>query len=258
MEPVLHDINNKICTITINRPDQFNALNIETLVAINDKLDFILNDTNVRVVIITGSGTKSFVAGADISEMSKMNKDQAKQFSKLGQNLTVKIENFKIPIISAINGYALGGGCELALACHIRYASNNAIFGQPEVGLGLIAGWGGTQRLPLIVGKGIALEILLSANSINSKLAKQIGLVNHVFSEDELLMEVKRKANKIVENAPLAISSTIKSVNNLYDKIIREGLELEAEEFSNLFEKYDTKEGIAAFIEKRKPIFKGK
>ena len=148
MELILKKLENGICTFTINRPDQYNALNKDVLTELDSKLDSIIEDTDCRVIIITGSGDKAFIAGADIQEMLKMNENQAQEFSKIGQDLTIKMEECKIPIIAAVNGFALGGGCEFAMACHIRYATENAVFGQPEVSLGLIAGWGGTQRLP--------------------------------------------------------------------------------------------------------------
>ena len=166
MNLVLSKFKNKVCTLTINRPEQYNALDIDVLKELDAQFDAISNQKDCRVVILTGMGDKAFIAGADIKAMSRMDINAARKFSKFGQDLTVKIEEFEIPVIAAVNGYALGGGCEFAMACHIRYASDNAVFGQPEVGLGLIAGFGGTQRLSGLVGKGRALEILLSGNSI--------------------------------------------------------------------------------------------
>ena len=187
MDLILKKIENDICTLTINRPEQYNALNIEVLKELDSILNWILEETTVRVVIITGNGEKAFIAGADIHVMRKMDEKEAELFSKYGQDLTRKIEEFKLPIIAAVNGFALGGGCEFAMACHIRYASENAVFGQPEVGLGLIAGFGGTQRLPRLVGKGLAMELLLSGNNINADEAYRIGLVNKVVPIKELI-----------------------------------------------------------------------
>jgi enoyl-CoA hydratase len=258
MDLILIKIEKDICTLTINRPDQYNALNLEVLKKLNLKLDWILEETNIRAVIITGMGDKAFIAGADIQAMNKMNEKEAELFSKYGQELTMKMESFKLPIIAAVNGFALGGGCEFAMACHIRYASENAVFGQPEVGLGLIAGFGGTQRLPRLAGKGMALEILLSGRNINADEALRIGLVNKVVPLKELILTVEKLALSIIKNAPIAIKSTIDSVNVGADLSLKNGLNNEQKEFSKLFNSRDTKEGLLAFMEKRSPKFKGK
>ena len=257
MDLILVKIEKDICTLTINRPDQYNALNLEVLKELNLKLDWILEETNIRAVIITGVGDKAFIAGADIKAMNKMNEKEAELFSKYGQELTMKMESFKLPIIAAVNGFALGGGCEFAMACHIRYASENAVFGQPEVGLGLIAGFGGTQRLPRLVGKGMAFELLLSGRNINADEALKIGLVNKVVPLKELILTVEKLALSIIKNAPIAIKSTIDSVNVGADLSLKNGLNNEQEEFSKLFNSRDTKEGLLAFLEKRSPKFKG-
>jgi len=257
MDLILIKIEKDICTLTINRPDQYNALNLEVLKKLNLKLDWILEETNIRAVIITGMGDKAFIAGADIHAMYKMNEKEAELFSKYGQELTMKMESFKLPIIAAVNGFALGGGCEFAMACHIRYASENAVFGQPEVGLGLIAGFGGTQRLPRLVGKGMAFELLLSGRNINADEALKIGLVNKVVPLKELILTVEKLALSIIKNAPIAIKSTIDSVNVGADLSLKNGLNNEQEEFSKLFNSRDTKEGLLAFLEKRSPKFKG-
>jgi len=257
MEMIIVKIENDICTLTINRPEQYNALNIDLLRELELKLDWILEETSVRVVIITGKGEKAFIAGADIHAMNKMNEKDAESFSSYGQKLTLKIEEFKIPVIAAINGFALGGGCEFAMACHIRYASENAIFGQPEVGLGLIAGFGGTQRLPHLVGKGMAMEILLGAENITADEACRIGLVNKVVSLRELIPSVEKLATSIIKNAPIAIAATIDSVNSSFEKSMMQGLAYEQKEFSKLFTSKDTKEGLSAFVEKRSPNFTG-
>jgi enoyl-CoA hydratase len=210
------------------------------------------------VIILTGKGDKAFIAGADIQEMQKMNVNQAQEFSKMGQELTLKIEESKIPIIAAVNGFALGGGCELAMACHIRYASENAVFGQPEVSLGLIAGWGGTQRLPRLVGKGKAMEILLSGQNFKSDKAYSMGLVNKVVPMDELIPSVEKLALSITKNAPIAITATINAVNRGESTTLQEGLLKEQTEFSKQFNTEDTREGLSAFIEKRSPEYLGK
>ena len=258
MDLILKKIENDICTLTINRPEQYNALNIEVLKELDSILNWILEETTVRVVIITGNGEKAFIAGADIKSMSKMDEKEAELFSKYGQDLTRKIEEFKLPVIAAVNGFALGGGCEFAMACHIRYASENAVFGQPEVGLGLIAGFGGTQRLPRLVGKGLAMELLLSGNNINADEAYRIGLVNKVVPIKELIPLTEKLAFSILKNATIAVTATINVVNYGVDTDLRNGLAYEQKEFAKLFNSNDTKEGLLAFVEKRSPKFTGK
>ena len=257
MNLVLSKFKNKICTLIINRPKQYNALNIDVLKELDVQFDAISNRKDCRVVILTGMGDKAFIAGADIKAMSQMDINTARKFSKFGQDLTVKIQEFEIPVIAAVNGYALGGGCEFAMACHIRYASDNAVLGQPEVGLGLIAGFGGTQRLSGLVGKGRALEILLSGNSISANEARSMGLVNKVFPKTELISASEKLAESIAGNSPISIRSTIKLVNQRTNTSMRNGLLKEQDEFSNLFTTTDTTEGLTAFLEKRKPEFKG-
>ena len=190
--------------------------------------------------------------------MLKMNENQAQEFSKIGQDLTIKMEECKIPIIAAVNGFALGGGCEFAMACHIRYATENAVFGQPEVSLGLIAGWGGTQRLPRLIGKGKAMEILLSGKNITANEAYLMGLVNKVVPKNELIPSVEELARSIIKNAPIAVTATINAVNKGECASMHEGLLKEQKEFSKLFKTDDTKEGLSAFAEKRSPEFTGK
>ena len=258
MSFILEKLENEICTLTINRPDQYNALNRDVLNELDSKLDSIMEENDCRVIILTGKGDKAFIAGADIQEMQKMNANQAQEFSKMGQELTLKIEESKIPIIAAVNGFALGGGCEFAMACHIRYASENAVFGQPEVSLGLIAGWGGTQRLPRLVGKGKAMEILLSGQNIKADKAYSMGLVNKVVPMDELIPSVEKLAHSIIKNAPIAITATIKAVNEGDCTTLHEGLLKEQTEFSKQFNTEDTKEGLSAFLEKRSPEYLGK
>ena len=257
MRYILEKLENEICTLTINRPDQYNALNRDVLTELDSKLDSIMEKTDCRVIILTGMGDKAFIAGADIQAMQKMNVIQAQEFSKMGQELTLKIEESRIPIIAAVNGFALGGGCEFAMACHIRYASENAVFGQPEVSLGLIAGWGGTQRLPRLVGKGKAMEILLSGQNIKADKAYLMGLVNKVVAMDELIPSVEKLAHSIIKNAPIAVTATINAVNE-GECTTHEGLLKEQTEFSKQFNTEDTREGLSAFVEKRSPKFLGK
>jgi len=208
-------------------------------------------------VIITGAGQKAFVAGADISEFSELSKDDALAMAKRGQDIFFKIENCKKPVIAAVNGFALGGGCELSMACHFRIASENAKFGQPEVNLGLIPGYGGTQRLVQLIGKGRAIELLISANMIDANTALQYGLVNYVVKQEELLSKARSILETINSKAPLAIASCIKAANAVYDETIN-GYDLEVTEFGNCFATDDMKEGTSAFLEKRKASFKGK
>ena len=243
----------KIFIITINRPESLNALNAETISELSSALDYVENDNDCRVIIITGSGEKSFVAGADIKEFSDFGQEKAEKLARNGQNsLFNKIENLKKPVIAAVNGFALGGGLELAMSCHIRYASENAKLGLPEVTLGLIPGYGGTQRLPKLVGKGIANEMIFSAKMIPASKAKEIGLVNEVFALEELLPKTKELATLISRNSPQGISKAIAAVN-ASDK--EHGFELEIKSFGELFDMEDKKEGVSAFLEKRKPNF---
>lgn len=243
----------KTAVITINRPESLNALNAQTINEISSALDELASDHNVRVIILTGSGEKSFVAGADIKEFSDFNQERAEELARNGQDILFnKIENLSKPVIAAVNGFALGGGLELAMACHIRYASENAKLGLPEVTLGLIPGYGGTQRLPKLVGKGIANEMIFSAKMIPAQKAKEIGLVNEVYPIEELLNKTKELANTIARNSPMAISKAI-NATNLSDT--NKGFETEIQYFGELFEMEDKNEGVSAFLEKRKPNF---
>lgn len=243
----------KIATVTINRPESLNALNYKTIRELSDAFGKLNDDREIRVIILTGSGEKSFVAGADIKEFSDFGTEAAEDLAKNGQNLLFnKIENLNKPVIAAVNGFALGGGLELAMACHIRYASDNAKLGLPEVTLGLIPGYGGTQRLPQLVGKGIANELIFSAKMITAERAKEIGLVNEVFSSSELLEKTKELATLISRNSPMGISKAIAAVNLAGTS---NGFETEIKSFGELFEMDDKKEGVAAFLEKRKPAF---
>ena len=257
MNTVIIENKDNYSILSINRPDQYNALNEKVLDDLDAHLESIKKNLNCRAVILTGVG-QAFIAGADIKAMSKMDKAQAQAFSKKGQDLTMKIEEFHIPIIAAVNGFALGGGCEFAISCHIRYSSVSATFGQPEVSLGLIAGFGGTQRLPSLIGKGRAMEILLGGEKITAEEAFSMGMVNKVFNPENLLPAAEKLAKIISRNAPLSIQATLKLVNKSFDLDINSGLVKECSAFKNLFNSHDTEEGISAFINKRKPSFKGK
>jgi enoyl-CoA hydratase len=253
---LLTNLENGIFTVTINRPDKMNALNQEVMNDLNNVMDDVYKNEEIKSVIITGAGTKAFVAGADISEFSGLSQQQGMALAKKGQDIFFKIENSPKPVIAAINGFALGAGCELAMACHMRVASENAKFGQPEVNLGLIPGYGGTQRLTLLVGKGKALELLLTGNMIDAPTALQLGLVNYVVTQDELLNKATEILMTINSKAPIAVAKCINAANHANTGI--KGYEQEIFGFGECFETEDVKEGTAAFLEKRNPNFKGK
>ena len=255
-ENILVATNEKITIITINRPDKLNALNMLTIEELHVALDNLSKDESCKIIIITGSGNKAFVAGADISEFYKFSKDQARDLSFGGQTkLFDFIENYTKPVIAAINGYALGGGLELAMACHVRIASENTLMGLPEVSLGVTPGYGGTQRLPQLVGKGIAMELILSANMINVERGEKVGLLNHITSQENLLSFSTDLAKKIISNSSSAIAASIKCVNSNF-KDGENGYLTEISEFSNCFQSEDFIEGTNAFIKKRKANFK--
>tara|TARA_B100000378_G_scaffold33855_1_gene25406 strand:+ start:398 stop:1186 length:789 start_codon:yes stop_codon:yes gene_type:complete len=244
--------------IEINRPKQLNALNQATIKEIDSCLNaFEKNNKRYFGIIISGSGEKSFVAGADITEFTQVNKKNSKKFCKKGHELYNKIENMSVPVIALVNGYALGGGCELAMACHLRIATKNATFSQPEVNLGLIPGYGGTQRLIQIIGKTKGLELMLSAEMISSSIALDLGLVNYVLEDKKQAMDKALELINIFKRkSPIAIKNVIKSVNSFYDNDVN-GFDKEIELFSECCDTNDFKEGALAFIEKRCPNFKG-
>lgn len=243
--------------ITINRPDKLNALNKDVFNDLEMMLNYVQETPEVKSVLLTGSGAKAFVAGADISEFNGLNAEQAMQLAKRGQDIFFRIENNTKPIIACVNGFALGGGCELAMACHFRIASTNAKFGQPEVNLGLIPGYGGTQRLPQLIGKGRALELLLSANMIDASTALQYGLVNYVVPQEDLLQKGKDILQLINSKAPIAIANCIKAANAVFNES-ENGYQTEVEAFGVCMQTEDVKEGTSAFFEKRKANFLGK
>ncbi|KAF2336544.1 enoyl-CoA hydratase/isomerase family protein [Flavobacterium daemonense] len=257
-ENILIAIEEKIATITINRPAKLNALNKETISDLSKAIKLLSKNDDVRAIILTGSGEKAFVAGADISEFANYTIVEGAQLAAEGQELLFDfIQNLKKPVIAAVNGFALGGGLELAMACHFRVASDNAKMGLPEVTLGLIPGYGGTQRLPQLVGKGRAMEMIMTAAMISAEEAKQYGLVNHVVPQTELLSFTTTIAQKIIKNAPFAIAKAIKAINANFEDG-KNGFDTEIKSFGKCFGTQDFKEGTTAFLEKRKAEFTGK
>ncbi|MDY0083152.1 MAG: enoyl-CoA hydratase-related protein [Ignavibacteriaceae bacterium] len=255
---LLLDVNQNIGLITLNRPDKLNALNHETLVELKDVLEKLESDENIFVMIITGSGEKAFVAGADISEINKLNMLEGKKFAEFGQSVFSIIEKFEKPVIAAVNGFALGGGCELALSCHIRLASENAKFGQPEVNLGIIPGYGGTQRLTRLINSGRAAEMILTADMIDANEALRIGLVNKVYPQSELQSQSFDMAVKIASKGQQAIRLALKAIKANDEVSLQEGQNMEASLFALCCGTEDFKEGTKAFLEKRKPVFVNK
>ncbi len=255
---ILFDVRDGVAFVTVNRPDKLNALNAETVRELARAFCAARDDAKVGVVILTGSGDKAFIAGADIGDLSRLDARGAKESALLGQELMGLIEHLGKPVIAAVNGFALGGGCEIALACTFRVASENAKFGQPEVNLGLIPGYGGTQRLPRLVGRGRGMELVLTGDSIDAQEALRIGLVNHVFAREKLLAEAEGIARKILSKAPLAVRAAMESVTRGLETTLEEGLLLEADLFGLCAATSDWKEGTTAFLEKRKPAFQGK
>lgn len=246
-----------ILTITINRESKLNALNTATLTELKDVIQSVYDDKDIRGVIITGSGEKAFVAGADISEFSQLNEMNARKFAEEGQETFQLIENSHTPIIAVVNGYALGGGCELAMACHMRVAVSNAKFGQPEVNLGILPGYGGTQRLTQLIGKGRAFEYLLTADMIDAQKALEYGLANHVeVDKTTALLKANEILQKIGAKAPIAIGLVVDCVNAVFNQD-ENGYQTEANAFSRCCGTHDFKEGASAFMEKRKAEFKG-
>lgn len=262
-DTLLFDIENGTAIITVNRPEKLNALNKDVFTDLDDAMSEVLNNDEIKTTIITGSGPKAFVAGADISEFGGLNLVEAMALSKRGQHVFFKIENSHKPIIAAVNGFALGGGCELAMACHFRLCSDNAKFGQPEVNLGLIPGYGGTQRLTQLVGKGKSMELQMTGSLIDATEALRLGLVNYVTTADNLIARTKEILQLIQAKAPIAVGKIIECVNIavLNDSTYtngKSGYDKEVEAFGECFGTEDMKEGTTAFLEKRKAVFVGK
>ena len=256
MSLILKEISNHIAILTINRPEVLNAMNDEVVADLDTAVQSCIEDEQVGVIILTGAGEKAFVAGADIKKMQSMGPEAALEFGKAGQQMTLTIENSPKPVIAAVNGFALGGGCEISLACHIRVASETATFGQPEVLLGILPGWGGTQRLPRLVGSGLANEIITTGRMVSAVEAKSMGLVNHVVPPDELMNKCMEIANQILKNGPNAIAKSLKCIQKRMGMSMEDGLEIEVKNFSKLFATEEAKEGLSAFVEKRKPNFR--
>jgi len=256
-ENILSVFQNGITTITINRPTKLNALNKATIKELHEAFKSADNDKNTKVIIVTGSGEKAFVAGADISEFANYDSKKGKELAKKGQELLFDfVENLSTPVIAAVNGFALGGGLELAMSCHFRVASDNAKMGLPEVSLGVIPGYGGTQRLPQLIGKGRAMELIMTAGMIDANTAKDYGLVNHITTQAELMSLAEKIASKIARNSSVAISGAIQAINaNFKDGV--NGFNVEISEFGNCFDTKDFAEGTTAFLEKRKADFPG-
>ncbi len=255
---ILLEKDNGIAILTVNRPDVLNALDADTLLEVGLAMDQLDQDDEVRVVIITGAGNKAFVAGADIAFMQKLKPMESKNFSRLGQKVFSKIENLSKPVIAAVNGFALGGGCEFAMACDIRIASENAKFGQPEVSLGINAGFGATQRLPRLVNPGIAKEMLFTGDYYSAEAAERMGLINHVVPGAELMKYCINMAKRIAARGPIAVQLTKEAINDGLEMDLEKGFLHEANIFGVAFSTEDRDEGFASYLDKRKPEFKGK
>ena len=251
MEFITYEVEGMVGIITINRPKALNALNSQVLEELDATLDAV-DQNAVRCLILTGAGEKSFVAGADIGEMSTLTKAEGEAFGKKGNDVFRKLETFPLPVIAAVNGFALGGGCEISMSCDIRICSDNAVFGQPEVGLGITPGFGGTQRLARLVGPGMAKQMIYTARNIKADEAYRIGLVNAVYPQEELMAAAEKMAAGIAKNAPIAVRNCKKAINEGLDADMDEAIVIEEKLFGDCFESYDQKEGMAAFLEKRK------
>ncbi len=251
MEYILYEANGAVGKITINREKALNALNSQVLDELNETLDSV-NLDEIRCLILTGAGAKSFVAGADIAEMSTLTKAEGEAFGKKGNDVFRKLETFPVPVIAAVNGFALGGGCEIAMSCDIRICSDNAVFGQPEVGLGITPGFGGTQRLARLVGAGMAKQMIYTARNIKADEALRIGLVNAVYSAEELMAQAEKMAAGIAKNAPIAVRNCKKAINEGLDVDMDKAIVIEEKLFGDCFETEDQKYGMAFFLDKNK------
>lgn len=256
-ENIVFQLEEGIATIIFNRPEVLNALNEDTLKEFSNALDQIGADESIRVLILTGAGEKSFVAGADITEFPKFNALRAKRFSEMGHGLINKLQKLSIPVIAAVNGFALGGGCEVVLACDFIYASENAMFGLPEINLGIIPGFGGTQRLPRLIGKNLAKEMIFTGKMISAAEANSIGLVNNVCAQDQLMAEVMKTARIIVTKGKASLRAAKQAINNGMDADLKTGCSIEIDAFALCLASSDAKEGTLAFLEKRQAEFKG-
>lgn len=256
-ETIIFESDGSVAIIKINRPKAMNAINTDVLREVNEALDEMEKDKDIKVLILTGEGGKAFVAGADISQMVNFSALEALQFSKTGHDLMLRLESLSIPVIASVNGFALGGGTELAMACDFIYASESAKFGQPEINLGIMPGFGGTQRLPRLVGKAMAKELCMTGGMIDAQEAKEIGLVNRVFPSDKLWEETMKTAQLMASKGKVSLRGVKRSIDRGYDTDLQRGSFLEADNFGLCFASPDAKEGMGAFLEKRKPDFKG-
>lgn len=257
LKNILAEEKNGVLFLTVNREDKMNALNFATLEELRKIFDEVVDNKAIKAVILTGAGDKAFVAGADISEIAELNEVNARKFAENGQEIFSMIENCHKPVVAVTNGYTLGGGCELAMACHLRVATANAKFGQPEVNLGIIPGYGGTQRLTILVGRGKANELMMTGDMIDANEAKELGLVNHVLpTKSDAMAKAEEIVAKIMSKAPLAIGMVVDCVNAAY-LADENGYQTEANSFARCVKSGDYKEGTTAFLEKRKPVFKG-
>ncbi len=257
-QTLLFDVRDGLAFVTINRPDKLNALNDQVMAELADAAERIATEAEIRGAILTGAGPKAFIAGADIGDLSRQGPFDGKARAMRGQAVLRRIETGGKPVLAAVNGFALGGGCELAMACHLRVASDNARFGQPEVKLGIAPGYGGTQRLPRLVGKGVALQLILTGEMIDAQEAYRIGLVNRVVPAADLLAESEKMMRGILAMAPLAVRLCLEAVDHGFEMTLDEGLLLEANHFGLLAATHDMKEGTTAFLEKRAPRFEGR
>ena len=257
-ENLILEKENEIAILYVNRPKFLNALNAQTLEELSRAIDEVQKDSDIKVLIITGAGDKAFVAGADINFMLPLSRAEGRYFSDMGEKVFRKLELMEKPVIAAVNGFALGGGCELAMACDIRLTAENAIFGQPEVGLGIIPGFGGTQRLPRLVGEGRAKELTFTADNINAEEAYRIGLVNHVYPVAELMEQAKKMAKRIAAKAPLAVGYAKFAIGKGLQVDIDTAMSIESDMFGMCCATEDKNEGLGAFVEKRKPQFKNR
>ncbi len=257
-ENVLVDVRDAVAFVTINRPSKLNALDGATIRSLDLAFSRLAEDADVRGVVLTGAGERAFVSGADVEELRGLSTQEARAFAERGQRLLDRVEGLGKPVVAAVNGYALGGGCELALACHLRVASDNAVFGTPEVRLGLVCGFGGTQRLPRLIGRGRALEMLLTGDRVDTTEALRTGLVNKVVFRDRLATEAEVFVRRMIANSPRALRATLEAVHGGLERPLAEGLEGEAALFAELIGSEDTKEGLQAWFEGRPPRFTGR